>query len=197
MNHSPSTRLALALVWLAALVAAPARAQNSQPPSQPATVRYIVSLANRSEHLVRVKILLDAGASERDLQLPVWNALYQVRDFSQYVNWVRARTGDGHPLPVQKIDKATWHLSGAAKGAMIEYEIFADQPGPFGAQLNTAHAFFNLAEILMYLPDARNDPVAVQFTDLPPGWSYAVPLNSPGTWWFPGGELRPPGGFTG
>ena len=47
-----------------------------------------LSLADRPEHLVEVKILLGPGASERDLQLPVWNALYQVRDFSQYVNWV-------------------------------------------------------------------------------------------------------------
>ena len=47
-------------------------------------------------------MLLGPGASERDLQLPVWNALYQVRDFSQYVNWVRARTGAGQPLPVRK-----------------------------------------------------------------------------------------------
>ena len=127
----------------------PARAQNSQPSSH-VPVRYIVSLANRPEHLVEVKMLLGPGASERDLQLPVWNALYQVRDFSQYVNWVRARTSDGQPLPVRKVDKTTWHLSGAAQGAEIEYEIFADQSGPFGAQLNSQHAFFNLAEILMY-----------------------------------------------
>jgi hypothetical protein len=72
----------------------PARAQNSRPSSH-APVRYVVSLANRTDHLVEVKILLGPGASERDLQLPVWNALYQVRDFSQYVNSVQARTGMG------------------------------------------------------------------------------------------------------
>jgi predicted metalloprotease with PDZ domain len=125
------------------------------PSSQHAPVRYIVSLAHRPEHLVEVKILLGPGASERDLQLPVWNALYQVRDFSQYVSWVRAKTPDGQAINVQKLDKTTWHLTGTAAGAEIEYEIFADQPGPFGAQLNPQHAFFNLAEILMYAVDGR------------------------------------------
>ncbi len=122
-------------------------------------------------------MLLGPGASERDLQLPVWNALYQVRDFSQYVNWVRARTSDGQPLPVHKVDKTTWHLGGAAQGAEIGYEIFADQSGPFGAQLNSQHAFFNLAEILMYPVEGRDSPVEVSFTNLPAEWHIATALT--------------------
>jgi predicted metalloprotease with PDZ domain len=137
-------------------------------------------LDNRPDHLVEVKILLGPGASERDLQLPVWNALYQVRDFSQYVNWVRARTSDGKPLPVRKVDKTTWHVGGAAQGAEIGYEIFADQSGPFGAQLNSQHAFFNLAEILMYPVEGRDSPVEVSFTNLPAGWHIATALRESG-----------------
>ncbi|MGH9504914.1 MAG: M61 family metallopeptidase [Terriglobales bacterium] len=180
MKLSSSAGLALGSVCLVALMAIPAGAQNSPPASPHAPVRYIVSLANRPDHLVRVKLLLDPGASERDLQLPVWNALYQVRDFSQYVNWVRASGGDGHPLPVQKLDKTTWHLRDTAQGAEVEYEIFADQSGPFGAQLNTQHAFFNLAEILAYPVDARNVPVEVSFTDLPEGWHIATEIPAAG-----------------
>ena len=159
-------------------------------------MRYVVSLANRPEHLVEVKILLGPGASERDLQLPVWNALYQVRDFSQYVNWVRARTSDGQPLPVRKVDKTTWHLGGAAQGAEIDYEIFADQSGPFGAQLNSQHAFFNLAEILMYPVEGRDSPVEVSFTDLPAGWHIATALRGSGGF-LCGAGLRSHGGRSG
>ena len=103
-----------------------------------------------------------------------------MRDFSQYVNWVRARTSDGQPLPLRKIDKTTWHVSGAAQGAEIEYEIFADQSGPFGAQLNPQHAFFNLAEILMYPVDGRDSPVEVSFTNLPADWHIATALPASG-----------------
>ena len=68
---------------------------------------------------------------------------------------------------------------GAQGGAEVEYEIFADLPGPFGAQLNAQHAFFNLAEILMYPVDARASPMRVQFMDIPPGWRIATALATP------------------
>ncbi len=180
MKHSPRAGLATAFVWLAALVAVPAGAQHSPSTSQHAPVRYIVSLAHRPQHRVGVKIFLGPGPSERDVQLPVWNALYQVRDFSQYVNWVRAKTVAGQPVAVHAVDQTTWHLSGIAPGAEIEYEIFADQSGPFGAQLNPQHAFFNLAEILMYPVDDRNSPAEISFADLPEGWRIATALRSSG-----------------
>jgi predicted metalloprotease with PDZ domain len=177
VKPSPIARLATAFLWITALLAMPAIAQTPSSSSQHAPVRYIVSLARRTDHLVGVKILLGPGASERDVQLPVWNALYQVRDFSQYVNWVKAKTAAGQPIAVRKLDKTTWHLSGIASGAEIEYEILADQSGPFGAQLNSQHAFFNLAEILMYPVDARTSPVEISFTDLPTGWRIATALS--------------------
>jgi len=170
--------LAIALTCFLCVVQATnsARAQDSRPATQPASVHYIVSLAAKPEHLVKVKILLGPGAPERDLQLPVWNALYQIRDFSDYVNWVTAKTADGQPLSIRKVDKATWHLSGTGPGAEVEYEILADQSGPFGAQLNSQHAFFNLAEILMYPVDGRSFPSEISFTDIPTGWHIATAL---------------------
>ena len=180
MKRLPRAGVAAAFFCFSALLAMTAGSQNSPSASQPAPVRYIISLARRPEHLVGVKIFLGPGRSERDVQLPVWNALYQVRDFSQYVSWVRAKTTAGQPVGVQKLDKTTWHLSGVAPGAEIEYEIFANQSGPFGAQLNSQHAFFNLAEILMYPVDGRNSPAEISFTDLPLGWRIATELRSSG-----------------
>jgi predicted metalloprotease with PDZ domain len=180
VKRSPRPGLVSGFVWLAVLLAMPAAAQNPQSPSQSTQIRYVVSLANRPEHMVRVKIILGPGASERDVQLPVWNALYQVRDFSQYVSWVGAKTTAGQSITVQKSDKTTWHLSGIASGAEIEYEIFADQPGPFGAQLNSQHAFFNLAEILMYAVDGRKSSAEIWFTDLPTSWRIATALSALG-----------------
>ena len=179
MSLWPRARLNFVVLCFAVLVTMPARAQNPQSSSH-APVRYVVSLDNRPDHVVEVKIVLGPGASERDLQLPVWNALYQIRDFSQYVNWVRARTSDGQPLPVHKVDKTTWRLGGAAQGAEIGYEIFADQSGPFGAQLNLQHAFFNLAEILMYPVGSRDSAVEISFTNLPAEWHIATALRESG-----------------
>ena len=140
-------------------------------------IRYNVSLAQATEHLVHVQIVLPAGAAERDLQLPVWNALYQVRDFSQYVIGVRAKGRDGQFLTVRKIDKSAWRVSDADNGASVEYETYSDEPGPYGAQLNPHHAFFNLAQILMYPMDARSFPIELRFVNVPYGWRTACALD--------------------
>jgi predicted metalloprotease with PDZ domain len=146
-------------------------------PSYAAT-NYTISLANPGQHLVEVQILLPEGSAQRELQLPVWNALYQVRDFAQYVNWVRARDRTGRALAVRQLDKSRWQIEGAEGGAVVEYRIFVDSPGPFGAQFNSQHAFFNLALVLMYPVDARNGPMVVRFNQVPEGWHVATPLAS-------------------
>lgn len=160
----PGARLAGAL-----LSGTPPQAATSQP------VSYKVSLFNPGQHLLHVTLQLPSGAGQQDLQLPVWNALYQVRDFSQYVNWVRVKDQAGHMLDLRKMDKSRWRISGAESGAVVEYEIHADSPGPFGAQLNAHHAFLNLAEVLMYPVDHRARAMMISF-EIPDGWHLATPL---------------------
>ena len=66
--------------------------------SAQAPIDYTITLTSREQHLIEVKISLPPGSPERELQLPVWNALYQVRDFSQFINWIRAKNPSGQPL---------------------------------------------------------------------------------------------------
>jgi predicted metalloprotease with PDZ domain len=143
-----------------------------------AATDYTISLANPEQHLVEVQVRLAEGPAQRELQLPAWNALYQVRDFAQSVNWVRAQDQAGRPITVRKLDKSRWQLSGADTGAVVEYQIYLDSFGPFGAQLNSHHAFLNLAQLLMYPVDARNAPMIVRFSRVPAGWHIATPLLS-------------------
>ncbi|MBZ5646866.1 MAG: PDZ domain-containing protein [Acidobacteriia bacterium] len=145
----------------------------AQPP-----VDYYVSLAKMRDRLVHVRIHVAGTSAEREVQLPVWNALYQVRDFAQYVRRVTAKDATGRELPVRKLDKTTWRIYHAESGAEIEYDILADQPGPYGSQLNSEHGFFNLAELLMYPTDARDSLMTVTFTDLPRDWDVATVLPS-------------------
>ncbi len=168
------------LVLLCAVLCLASSALGQQPAASSAasdTIRYFISLENPASHLLEVKIHLPSGPAHRDLQLPVWNALYQVRDFSQYVNWVRA-SASGKLLPIEELDKTTWRVEGTASGATFEYQIAADLPGPYGAQLNPQHAFFNLAEVLMYPTDGRHLPVEVTFQNVPANWRIATSLTS-------------------
>jgi predicted metalloprotease with PDZ domain len=147
--------------------------------AQPASsIGYTIALSSPEQHLVEVQIILPAGAAQRELQLPVWNALYQVRDFAQYVNWIRAKDRSGKSLPVHELDKSRWQIQDAAGGAIVEYQIYVDSPGPFGAQVNAHHAFLNLAQILMYPIDARSTPLNLRFIYLPAAWHVATPLVS-------------------
>jgi predicted metalloprotease with PDZ domain len=143
-----------------------------------ATTTYTISLSDLNQHLADVQILLPAGAAQRELQLPVWNALYQIRDFAQYVNWVRAKDRGGQTISIQQKDKSRWQIAAAQDGAVVEYQIFLDSAGPFGAQVNSHHAFLNLAQVLMYPVEARNGPVVVHFNRLPQGWQVATPLTA-------------------
>lgn len=164
-------------VWASAGAVAQSPSQLDLSGGISGAITYHVSLAGFQQHLVRVRIQFGGGFAQRDLQLPVWNALYQVRDFSQYVNWLRARNPSGQPLPVSKLDKTTWRIADAAGGVEVEYEIFADQPGPYGTQLNAHHAFFNLAEVLMYPVNGRQSPAGIRFTDVPVDWKTATALQ--------------------
>lgn len=179
MNPSPRTWFALVLVVGTCFCARQAFCQGN-PHNAAAGNRYTVSLAGYQDHLLRVQLELAPGSSTRQVQLPVWNALYQVRDFSQYVNWVRAKTASGDALAVRKIDKTTWEIDGAGNGVLIDYEIAADQPGPYGAQINAEHAFFNLAEVLMYSSDSRTSNTRLTFVNVPPGWKFATAMAGSG-----------------
>jgi predicted metalloprotease with PDZ domain len=161
-------RLALCAAILALSSASIAQSQPS--------VTYAVALSSPEQHLVEVEVILPAGSAQRELQLPVWNALYQVRDFSQYVNWIRAKNRAGQALSVRELDKSRWQIQDAEGGAIVEYQIYVDSPGPFSAQLNTHHAFFNLAQVLMYPVDARSAPLHLRFSHVPEGWHVATPL---------------------
>ena len=158
--------------------ATPTNFRSHEGAGIPPPVRYTISLLHPEQHLLHVTIQIAPGADTLQLQLPVWNALYQVRDFSQYINWVRARTPSGRVIEIRKLDKSRWQLLGAEGGAFVEYEIFADTSGPFGAQVNFHHAFLNLAEVLMYPVELRERATIVEFRDSPDDWRVATPLDA-------------------
>jgi predicted metalloprotease with PDZ domain len=170
-------RLALLLTILSSASLAQTIAAQT-PTAQPGAVAYTIDISSPEQHLLEVHLVVPAGSAQRELRLPVWNALYQVRDFAQYINWIHAKDRAGHPLAVREEDKSRWQVEGAESGAIVDYQIYVDSPGPFGAQLNPHHAFFNLAQILMYPVDARSAPLNLRFSHIPEGWHIATPLAS-------------------
>jgi predicted metalloprotease with PDZ domain len=138
-----------------------------------ATIRYEISLAQPESHLFHVTMTIPDVRTEVTVQMPAWNALYQIRDFSSHVQEVAAFVGDAK-VPIEKIDKETWviHANGMVT---LRYATYWDDPGPFGTQLNSHHAFVNPAMVLMYLPNRRAEPCSVSFAGVPDGWKMETP----------------------
>ncbi|MCL6481783.1 MAG: hypothetical protein K6U02_08650 [Firmicutes bacterium] len=155
--------------WLVLLCAATAQA----------SIQYQVSLKQRQEHRFIVWMTVPDVTGELVVQMPAWNALYQIRDFAHRVQNVRAYqlhdAGSAVPVAVRKRDKLTWVVAG--RGTLrLEYAVFWDEASPFSSQLNTEHAFLNLATLLFYVPTRRHEDVRIAFTDLRDGWRIATAL---------------------
>ena len=155
------------------------------PRTATATIHYTVSLAHPHQHSFHVTMEVPNAGHELIVAMPAWNATYDIRDFAYRVTDVQATDGgaNGAPLQVVKLDKQTWRITasrGDSRTALgtvtIQYEDYWNSPGPFSSQLNSHHAFLNLAEVLFYIPTLRAEQTAVQYTDFPAKWRVAEEL---------------------
>ena len=133
-------------------------------------VEYFVSLADAVQHLAHVSIRLQNGAGIRPLDMPVWNALYQVRNFAAHVEDVHAQDASGAPARVVNSKVSQWEITAPPGCIVVSYDIYLDGPGPFGSSLNAHHGFFNWAMVLMYAPNLRWQPVSLRLLDAPTTW---------------------------
>jgi predicted metalloprotease with PDZ domain len=135
-----------------------------------ARFEYFVSVAEHDRHLLHVAVRYHS-TKPTVFQMPVWNALYQVRDFSQYVTELKARKSDGESLAITTVDKATWRVEGSDGCTVLEYTAYANTAGPFSAQANSEHVFLNWAQVLLYAPDNRGALIALSVADVPSQWT--------------------------
>lgn len=143
--------------------------------SSKATIQYTVSLEHPEQHLFHVTMTIPDVTSEVTVQMPAWNALYQIRDFSNHVRQVEAFAGTER-APIEKLDKQTWRILGSGT-IKIQYATYWDDVGPFATQLNPEHAFINPAMILLYLPELRAEPVSISVNDAPAEWGIESALH--------------------
>ena len=138
---------------------------------QPAPTEYFVSLADAADHRAHVTIRFPEFSGTGSLAMPVWNALYQVRNFVAHVEDIRAQGRTGNSGLLRQTSTSTWEFSGVSGCVLVTYDIFLDTPGPFGAELNTEHGFVNWAMVLMYSPQLRSKPSSIRLLDVPENWA--------------------------
>jgi len=143
---------------------------TSPASAQPEPTEYFVSLADPAKHLAHVSIRLRDGDGVRTLEMPVWNALYQVRNFAANIEDVRAQDASGAPATVFNRKTSEWEITAPSGCVVVSYDIHLDSAGPFGSTLNDEHGFFNWAMVLMYAPAFRSQSVGIRLLDVPTMW---------------------------
>jgi predicted metalloprotease with PDZ domain len=175
------SRLAAATILLIYSLAAFGQAPCPEPTNSGAiastTWSYDVTLTDARRQLLHVRMTIAPTSPRLEVQLPVWNALYQVRDFAEHVNWLRATDSQGKPVATRKLDKTTWSAPNATS---VEYEIAAIDAGPFGAEFTPNHAFLNLAQVLIYPVGVPKQVLHFQLRNVPDPWHVATPMNRDG-----------------
>ena len=141
-----------------------------------ATIQYAVSLEHPEQHLFHVTMTIPDVTGEVNVQMATWNALYQIRDFSNHMGQVEAFAGSER-ASIEKLDKQTWRIKGTGT-IKILYAIYWDDVGPFASQLNAEHAFINPAMILLYIQDRRGEAATISLNQIPVEWG----IESASTW---------------
>src|SRR3984893_14631834 len=156
-----------------------AQAQTTAPMSS--DISYTVSMSKPHTHLLEVEVRLKVAANlqvpnETDLVLPVWTpGSYLIREFERHVQDFAA-DANGRALDWIKVNKDTWRVkTNGAHQWRATYRVYANELTVRTSELNSDHAFWNNAALLMY-PDGRlNAPSTLRVVP-PGGWKVATGL---------------------
>jgi len=131
-------------------------------------------------HLFEVEVAIKRtadGPQEELLVMPVWTpGSYLVREFARNVQDFTAGTATNQPLKWEKINKNTWRVvTNGARDWHATYRVYANELSVRTSELNSSHAFWNNANLLMYLEGLLNSPSTVHVL-APDVWKVATGL---------------------
>ncbi len=121
------------------------------------TISYTVSMSKPATHLLEVEMRLNWAAmpDKAELKMPVWTpGSYLIREYARHVESFSAADANGKTLTWRKINKNTWQID--AKGVseiVAKYNVYANELTVRTNELNSDHAFFNNAALLMFPKD--------------------------------------------
>jgi predicted metalloprotease with PDZ domain len=167
------------------LLAAPAFSQRANTGNRPGTLAlsYTLSFPRPHTHLYEVNFTIgNVVTAEVDLQMAVWTpGSYLVREFGRNVLDFAARDDQGQSLKWRKSDKSTWRIETGAgnnrpKTLHVTYQVYANELTVRTSHLDSSHAYFNGASLLMYVKGAINQPLKLKI-NAPAGWRVTTPLG--------------------
>ncbi|EGV19614.1 M61 family metallopeptidase [Thiocapsa marina] len=143
---------------------------------------YRVRPAAPQAHLFHVEIEIPgSGADLVELSLPAWiPGSYMIRDFARNILKLVAESTDAMPLKCRKRDKQTWVCRTGGSAIRVRYQVYAWDLSVRGAHLDTTHAYFNGAALLMRVHGMDGRPCSVDLIppdgDVDAEWAVATSL---------------------
>jgi len=118
-------------------------------------IEYTVSMSKPHTHLLEVEIRISRPKEKAytfDLVMPVWTpGSYMVREFARHVQDFKATDHAGKELSWTKLDKNTWRVTTVnSLDWRATYKVYANELSVRTNELNSDHAFWNNAALLMY-----------------------------------------------
>ena len=157
-----NTRTLLIVLSLLAVMLSPSKAPAQSPNSS--NIEFTVSMPKPWTHLLEVEMRLQVPANlnvpnQTDVVMPVWTpGSYLIREFERHVQDFSADV-NGRALKWTKIDKDTWRVNtNGARQVRIFYRVYANELSVRTNELNSDHAFWNNAALLMYPAGSINKP---------------------------------------
>ena len=171
--------VALQVTTLVLLACAATPAQTTSPLSS--GISFVVSMPKPYMHLLEVEMRVQIPANlqvpnETDLVMLVWTpGSYLIREFERHVQDFAA-DANGRALDWTKVNKNTWRVkTNGARMWRATYRVYANELSVRTSELNSDHAFWNNATLLMYL-DKQIDHASTLRIVPAPGWKIAIGL---------------------
>ena len=146
----------------------------------PVDISFTVAMQKPHTHLFDVDVAIKRtanGPQEELLVMPVWTpGSYLVREFARHVQDFAAADAAGQPLKWEKTNKDTWRIvTNGAREWHATYRVYANELSVRTSELNSSHAFWNNANLLMYLDGFLKSPATVRVL-APDVWKVATGL---------------------
>jgi len=144
-------------------------------------ISFTVSMSKPYTHLLEVEMrITETGAtavSENVLVMPVWTpGSYLIREFERHVQNFTAVDASGRALSWEKINKNSWRIkTNNAREIRVKYLVYANELTVRTNELNSDHAFWNNAALLMYVERSLARPVKIHVNPAP-DWKVATGL---------------------
>ncbi len=135
-------------------------------------VHYRIVAHNPSAHLFEVTCTIaDPDPQGQRFSLPAWiPGSYMIREFAKHIVTLAAECG-GRAVPVEKLDKDTWHCAPCAGPLAVRYLVYAWDLSVRAAHLDVTHGFFNGTSVFLRAHGRERRPCLVDIAP-PSGDAY-------------------------